>query len=169
MIKTYFENNYYNSVKITSLKDLLRMTVETASISSALVPPKKRDFSEYPIGVTSSPEMEEDHRLHHMHHNAPSSPPPTPDQSSPASSNASKSYKSEPLLKSSGFMITDILSPPQSSMGIPPGLRIEQFAPAHHLAARVPSPHGDRDSSDAGSYKENDLSDDGEGNFYLNY
>ena len=160
------------------------MTVETASISPALVPPKKRDFSaDYPA-LTSSPDMEDDRsRLlahHNSHHSAPSSPPPTPDQSSSPPSHHShhqqptNSYKSEPMLKSSGFSIADILSPP--SVSIPPGLRIEQFAAAHHLAAaaaaRVPSPHGDRDSSDdAGSYKDNDLSDDGEGNinFYLLY
>ena len=52
-------------------------------------------------------------------------------------------------------MITDILSPPNS------GLRLGQFASAHHMV-RVSSPH-DTTSSDAGSYKDNDISDDGEG------
>ena len=144
------------------------MTVETASLPAALVPPKKRDFSEYPA-IASSPEME-DH-----HHQAPTSPPPTPDARSRTSpvhqlpssvgGGGGQGYKSEPLLKSSGFMITDILSPP-ASVAIPGGLRIEGFAAAHHLG-RVPSPHADRDSSDNGSYKENDLSDDGEGNSFF--
>ena len=112
------------------------MTVETATVSS-LVPPKKRDFSDYP---NLSPAMD-------VHQS-----PPTPDNS--AEDLSVISCKSEPI--KSGFMITDILSPPSS------GLRLEQFAAAHHLG-RVPSPHGTA-SSDAGSYKENDISDDGEGN-----
>merc|ERR1711971_489315 len=55
-------------------------------------------------------------------------------------------------IRSSGFMITDILK--SSAAGLPHGLT---------LAPRVPSPHGESTSfSDTGSYKENDISDDGE-------
>ena len=122
------------------------MTVETAAVpNSSLVPPKKRDFSDYP---SLSPAAME------MHHSLASSAlPPTPDNSAEDLS-PGLGCKSEPI--KSGFMITDILSPPTSG-----GLRLEQFASAAHLG-RVPSPHGTT-SSDAGSYKDNDISDDGEG------
>ena len=108
------------------------MTVETATISAALVPPKKREYSEYPDNRSPEPTEMDDHA-------------------------EDLSTKSEPI-KSSGFMITDILSPPVAAQG----LRLGAFASTQHMV-RIPSPH-DTASSDAGSYKDNDISDDGEGN-----
>jgi hypothetical protein len=149
------------------------MTVETASVSSSslLVPPKKRDFSDYPLQVASSSDMDltAHGNLHHHHllHHSDGPPSPPADgrhcelspsgASTSSSSSSSVPCKSEPV--KSGFMITDILSPHHSG-----GLRLSPLAAAaaHHLV-RLPSPHGTA-SSDAGSYKENDdMSDDGEG------
>ena len=141
------------------------MTVETASSSSCslLVPPKKRDFSDYPL-LAASPDMDLAAAAHGLHRR----PPTPPEQGdvgrqgdvSPSTSSSSSSSlpcKSEPI--KSGFMITDILSPHSS------GLRLSPLAAAHHHhMVRLPSPHGTA-SSDAGSYKDNDdMSDDGEGN-----
>ena len=134
------------------------MTVETASVSSSscssllLVPPKKRDFSDYPLQADM--DLSAHSGLHHhLRHGGEG--PPTPSTSS-SSSSSSMPCKSEPI--KSGFMITDILSPHSSG-----GLRLSPLAAAHHHLVRLPSPHGTA-SSDAGSYKENDdMSDDGEG------
>ena len=68
-------------------------------------------------------------------------------------------------LRSSGFMITDILSGAGAGLSplslLPPASLQSQFQ-------RIPSPH-DSDSSDAGSNKDHDISDecdDGESHFY---
>jgi hypothetical protein len=153
------------------------MTVETASVSSSslLVPPKKRDFSDYPLQVaTASHDMDLTAHAglhHHLRHS--DGPPPSPPEqgegrhcelspsaaSTSSSSSSSMPCKSEPV--KSGFMITDILSPHHSHGG----LRLSPLAAGHHHLVRLPSPHGTA-SSDAGSYKENDdMSDDGEGMF----
>jgi len=133
------------------------MTVETANISSA-VPPKKREYPEYPVS-SSSPDMSELEMDRHTHTVNPSTPSPTPDQThgqlSPSAMHA-LAGKTAPL-RSSGFMITDILSGASAGLPLPLGLA-PQFPPSMH---RVHSPH-DTASSDAGSYKENDISDDGE-------
>ena len=148
------------------------MTVETASVSSSscssllLVPPKKRDFSDYPLQADM--DLSAHSGLHHHLRHGGEGPPTPPEHTgagrhgelSPSTSSSSSSSsmpcKSEPI--KSGFMITDILSPHSSG-----GLRLSPLAAAHHHLVRLPSPHGTA-SSDAGSYKENDdMSDDGEG------
>ena len=111
------------------------MTVETATVS-IVPPPKKRDYNtDYPIASSCGPLMD-------------------PHAAGVGDGASLASCKSEPI--KSGFMITDILSPP------PAALTLGAFAPHHHHLVRVPSPH-DTASSDAGSYKENDISDEGEG------
>ncbi len=61
-------------------------------------------------------------------------------------------------------MITDILSS-SAAGGCPP-----QLPHGLTLSPRVPSPHGESTSfSDTGSYKENDISDDGEGQNHYTY
>jgi len=114
------------------------MTVETASISNN-VPPKKREYSDYPCI-----KQENDHEENMISGSlipTPSSPP-VPTLSAP--------------LRSSGFMITDILSGAANPMAMP-----MSSIPTYPPILRVPSPH-DTASSDAGSYKENDISDEGE-------
>ena len=136
------------------------MTVETANISSA-VPPKKREYSEYPVS-SSSPDMSELEMDRHTHTVNPSTPSPTPDQThdqlSPSALHA-LAGKTAPL-RSSGFMITDILSGASAGLPLPLGLPPSSLSSLSSLH-RVHSPH-DTASSDAGSYKENDISDDGE-------
>jgi len=136
------------------------MTVETATIT-APVPPKKREYSEYPLSLsTISPAMSET-EASSVSVKAPSSPAP----SSPPLSHAPSLSPSElhamasktGPLRSSGFMITDILSGAAQGLPLPLGLPPASLASLH----RVPSPH-DTASSDAGSYKDNDISDDGE-------
>ena len=145
-----------------------RMTVETATIT-APVPPKKREYSEYPLSLSSiSPAMSET-EASSMSVKAPMSPAPSsPPQShaplkveslSPSELHAMAS-KTGPL-RSSGFMITDILSGAAQGLPLPLGLPPASLASLH----RVPSPH-DTASSDAGSYKDNDISDDGEDGEY---
>ncbi len=147
------------------------MTVETASASSCslLVPPKKRDFSDYPL-LAASPDMDlAAAAAHGLHRRSPPTPPEQGGGSrqgdlSPSTSSSSSSSlpcKSEPI--KSGFMITDILSPHSSGLRLSP-LAAAAAAHHHHHMVRLPSPHGTT-SSDAGSYKDNDdMSDDGEGN-----
>ena len=134
------------------------MTVETATIT-APVPPKKREYSEYPLSL-SSPAMSET-EVSSVSVKAPSSPAPSsPPQSHAPSLSPSELHamasKTGPL-RSSGFMITDILSGAAQGLPLPLGLPPASLASLH----RVPSPH-DTASSDAGSYKDNDISDDGE-------
>ena len=141
-----------------------RMTVETASIT-APVPPKKREYSEYPLSLSSiSPAMSETESSS-VSVKAPSSPAPSsPPQSHAPSLSPSELHamasKTGPL-RSSGFMITDILSGAAQGLPLPLGLPPASLASLH----RVPSPH-DTASSDAGSYKDNDISDDGEDGEY---
>ena len=140
------------------------MTVETASIT-APVPPKKREYSEYPLSLSSiSPAMSETESSS-VSVKAPSSPAPSsPPQSHAPSLSPSELHamasKTGPL-RSSGFMITDILSGAAQGLPLPLGLPPASLASLH----RVPSPH-DTASSDAGSYKDNDISDDGEDGEY---
>ena len=61
-------------------------------------------------------------------------------------------------LRSSGFMITDILS--GAGAGLSP-LSLLPQASLQSQFQRIPSPH-DSDSSDAGSNKDHDISDDGD-------
>ena len=139
--------------------DIVIMTVETANISAS-VPPKKREYSEYPVS-SSSPDMSElemDSQTQTVTPTTPSPPPvhhDTHDHLSPAALHH-LAGKTAPL-RSSGFMITDILSGASAGLPLPMGLA-PQFPPSMH---RVHSPH-DTASSDAGSYKENDISDEGE-------
>ena len=131
------------------------MTVETASISTA-IPPKKRDFSEYPASCSPAMSEEETHRV------TPRTPSPSPSPRhqantlSPAELHAMAS-KTGPL-RSSGFMITDILS--GAGAGLSP-LSLLPQASLQSQFQRIPSPH-DSDSSDAGSNKDHDISDDGD-------
>jgi len=138
------------------------MTVETQTISTS-VPPKKREYSEYPVS-SSCQDMSELEMDRHTQTVTPTTPSPPPDhhdthdhhdQLSPAALHH-LAGKTAPL-RSSGFMITDILSGASAGLPLPMGLA-PQFPPSMH---RVHSPH-DTASSDAGSYKENDISDEGE-------
>ena len=129
------------------------MTVETANITTA-IPPKKRDYSEYP----ASPSMSEEDTLRV----SPRTPSPDPSPRhqttplSPAELHAMAS-KTGPL-RSSGFMITDILS--GASAGLSP-LSLLPQASLQSQFQRIPSPH-DSDSSDTGSNNNHDISDEGE-------
>ena len=135
-----------------------RMTVETASISSAAVPPKKRDYSEYPGPAPSPPASSPAAELEPCSP-SPASPasPPRP-QLSPGELHA-LATKTAPL-RSSGFMITDILSSASAGLPLPLGLPAASLSSLSSLQ-RVGS-HSPHDSSDAGSYKDNDISDEGE-------
>ena len=140
------------------------MTVETASIT-APVPPKKREYSEYPVSSPAMSDTESPAVSPGTVKTAPSSPAPdtSQDSLSPVSSlhAAITASKTAPL-RSSGFMITDILSG-AASAGLPLPLGLQPLQAPASLASlhRVPSPH-DTASSDAGSYKDQDISDDGE-------
>ena len=140
------------------------MTVETASISNT-VPPKKREYSEYPISGPDMIKLEMEEPEHSS--NLTRSPSPSPSEShsshhpqlSPSAMHHALAGKTTAPLRSSGFMITDILSGAASAGGLPIPMGLApQFQAQMH---RVHSPH-DTASSDAGSYKENDISDDGE-------
>ena len=131
------------------------MTVETANISTA-IPPKKRDYSEYP--ASCSPTMSEEDTLRVT----PRTPSPSPSPRHPANPLSpaelhAMASKTGPL-RSSGFMITDILSGANAGLSplslLPPASLQSQFQ-------RIPSPH-DSDSSDTGSNNNHDISDDGE-------
>ena len=134
------------------------MTVETASISSAAIPPKKREYSgisspsQYPL--QPSPDMSDQEEVSVK---TPSSPPVSPSPLSASDLHHAMASKTGPL-RSSGFMITDILSgAANAGLPLPLGLQAPLASLHHH---RVPSPH-DTASSDAGS-NDNDISDDGE-------
>ena len=142
------------------------MTVETATITSA-VPPKKREYSEYPFSSISPSMSEEDSSSISV--KAPASPPSSPPMTNPLSHVSHNPAALTPSelhhaiasktgpLRSSGFMITDILSGAASAgLPLPLGLPPASLSSLH----RVPSPH-DTTSSDAGSH-DNDISDDGE-------
>lgn len=132
--------------------------METASISSAAVPPKKRDYSEYPGPAPSPPASSPAAELEPCSP-SPASPasPPRP-QLSPGELHA-LATKTAPL-RSSGFMITDILSSASAGLPLPLGLPAASLSSLSSLQ-RVGS-HSPHDSSDAGSYKDNDISDEGE-------
>ena len=129
----------------------LIMTVETSTVTSA-VPPKKREYCDYP--VQSSPSMSDNEESSVKPPVSPVSPV------SPAAMTTSDLHhamvsKTGPL-RSSGFMITDILSGAASAgLPLPLGLPQVSLASLHHQH-RVPSPHN---SSDAGS-NDNDISDE---------
>ena len=134
------------------------MTVETATISAAAIPPKKREYSgisspsQYPL--QPSPAMSDQEEVSVK---TPSSPPVSPSPISASDLHHAMASKTGPL-RSSGFMITDILSGAASAgLPLPLGLQAPLASLHHH---RVPSPH-DTASSDAGS-NDNDISDDGE-------
>ena len=136
------------------------MTVETASIT-APVPPKKREYPEYPVSSPAMSDTESPAVSPGAVKTAPSSPAPDPSQDSlsPVSSlhAAITASKTAPL-RSSGFMITDILS--GASAGLSP-LSLLPQASLQSQFQRIPSPH-DSDSSDTGSNNNHDISDEGE-------
>ena len=123
----------------------LIMTVETSTVTSA-VPPKKREYCDYP--VQSSPSMSDNEE-------SSVKPPVSPAAMTTSDLHHAMVSKTGPL-RSSGFMITDILSGAASAgLPLPLGLPQVSLASLHHQH-RVPSPHN---SSDAGS-NDNDISDE---------
>ena len=129
------------------------MTVETATIVSTAVPPKKREYScNGEVKMEVKMEQESKSSLQTVTRQDSSSPPlssPSPIATHPAL--AALASKTAPM-RSSGFMITDILSGAAQGLPLPmplvPGLQ----------HSRVPSPH-----SPARSSEDDAASEDGEG------
>ena len=127
------------------------MTVETATVVSAAVPPKKRDYNSSGCcnGMENIMEQQQQSSLQASVRQQQDSPPlssPSPIISHPAL--AALASKTAPM-RSSGFMITDILS--GAAQGLPLPMPLVPMA-------RVPSPH-----SPARSSEDDAASEDGEG------
>ena len=126
------------------------MTVETATIVSTAVPPKKREYScNGEVKMEVKMEQESKSSLQTVTRQDSSSPPlssPSPIATHPAL--AALASKTAPM-RSSGFMITDILS--GAAQGLPLPMPLVPMV-------RVPSPH-----SPARSSEDDAASEDGEG------
>lgn len=131
------------------------MTVETATIVSTAVPPKKREYScNGEVKMEVKMEQESKSSLQTVTRQDSSSPPlssPSPIATHPAL--AALASKTAPM-RSSGFMITDILSGAAQGLHAMP----MPLVPSH-LGGRVPSP-----GSPARSSEDDAASEDGEGN-----
>ena len=128
------------------------MTVETATVVSTAVPPKKRDYNS--SGCCNGMEniMEQQQQTKQQTLQAVRQQQDSPPLSSPSPIShpalAALASKTAPM-RSSGFMITDILS--GAAQGLPLPMPLVPMA-------RVPSPH-----SPARSSEDDAASEDGEG------
>ena len=122
------------------------MTVETATVVSTAVPPKKRDYNSCCTGEIMEQQSNQG-SLQAMRQDS-SSPPLSSPSPIPHPALAALASKTAPM-RSSGFMITDILS--GAAQGLPLPMPLVPMA-------RVPSPH-----SPARSSEDDAASEDGEG------
>ena len=134
------------------------MTVETATVVSTAVPPKKRDYNSSgccngELNIMEQPQQtkQEQHSPLQTVRQQQDSPPLSLSSPLPHPALAALASKTAPM-RSSGFMITDILSGAAQGLPLPmplvPGLQ----------HSRVPSPH-----SPARSSEDDAASEDGEG------
>ena len=126
------------------------MTVETATVVSTAVPPKKRDYNSSGCcnGELNIMEQQQQSSLQTVRQQQ-DSPPLSSPSPIPHPALAALASKTAPM-RSSGFMITDILSGAAQGLPLPMPL-----VPMQH---RVPSPH-----SPARSSEDDAASEDGEG------
>ena len=126
------------------------MTVETATVVSTAVPPKKRDYNSSGCcnGENIMEQKQQQSSLQGVVRQQQDSPPLSSPSPIPHPALAALASKTAPM-RSSGFMITDILS--GAAQGLPLPMPLVPMA-------RVPSPH-----SPARSSEDDAASEDGEG------
>ena len=130
------------------------MTVETATVVSTAVPPKKRDYNSSGccngenIMEQQQQQKQQQSSLQGVVRQQQDSPPLSSPSPIPHPALAALASKTAPM-RSSGFMITDILS--GAAQGLPLPMPLVPMA-------RVPSPH-----SPARSSEDDAASEDGEG------
>ena len=127
------------------------MTVETATVVSTAVPPKKRDYNSSgccngELNIMEQQQQQSSLQTVRQQQDSPPLSSPSPILPHPAL--AALASKTAPM-RSSGFMITDILS--GAAQGLPLPMPLVPMA-------RVPSPH-----SPARSSEDDAASEDGEG------
>ena len=138
------------------------MTVETATVVSTAVPPKKRDYNSSgccngELNIMEQPQQtkqEQQHSPLQTVRQQQDSPPLSLSSPLPHPALAALASKTAPM-RSSGFMITDILS--GAAQGLPLPMPLVPMA-------RVPSPH-----SPARSSEDDAASEDGEGGLAANF